>query len=145
MPPANPGRFTEALELGLYGLSKPPRNIASSTINEIKKSREFKEFKGNPKTKTFIAQFERAVDEEFFDHLFEEVVEPVGSDAAKACRKDWIENALWRRARDVLAAAEAGSPLSGVRRYRARAAAVGLLNGAIINAFPDLLKNRATP
>jgi CRISPR system Cascade subunit CasA len=104
--------------------------------------RDPKDPKAEGKAKIFIAQFERAVDEDFFQHLFEEVAEPIGSEAAKACRKCWIEKFLWPRARDALAAAEAGSPLSGVRRYRARAAAKGLLDGAIVNAFPDLLKRK---
>ncbi|NKB16322.1 MAG: hypothetical protein HC774_04735, partial [Sphingomonadales bacterium] len=34
--------------------------------------------------------------------MFEELTEPVGSEAT-ACRKDWIENGLWQRARDALA------------------------------------------
>ena len=101
---------------------------------------DFKDPKAKSKVEIFIAQFERAVDEDFFQHLFEEVAEPIGSEAAKACRKRWIENFIRPCARDALAAAEAGSPLSGVRRYRARAAAEGLLDGAIVNAFPDLLK-----
>lgn len=101
---------------------------------------DFQDPKAKAKAQTFLDQFDRAVDEDFFERLFEEVAEPVGSDAAKACRKAWIEDCLRARAREALAAAEAGSPLSGVRRYRARAAAQGLLDGAITNAFPDLLK-----
>lgn len=103
---------------------------------------DFKDPKAKGKADIFIAQFESAVDEDFFEHLFEEVAEPIGSEAAIVCRKRWIESCIWSRARDVLAAAEAGSPLSGVRRYRARAAAKGLLDGAIVNAFPDLLKRK---
>lgn len=106
---------------------------------------DFQDPKAKSKAQIFLAQFDRAVDEDFFERLFEEVAEPIGSDAAKACRKNWIEDCLWQRARDVLAAAEAGSPLSGVRRYRARAAAKGLLDGAIVNAFPDLLKRKPAP
>ena len=102
---------------------------------------DFKDPKAKAKAEVFITQFERTVDEDFFEHLFEEVAEPIGSEAATACRKRWIE-IVWQRARDALAAAEAGSPLSSVRRYRARAAAEGLLSGAIINAFPDLLKRK---
>ncbi len=103
---------------------------------------DFKDPKAKEKAEIFIAQFERAVDEQFFEHLFEEVAEPIGSEAAKACRKRWIEDLISPRAHDALAAAEAGSPLSGVRRYRARAAAKSLLDGAIVNAFPDLLKRK---
>lgn len=103
---------------------------------------DFKDPKAKGKAEIFVTQFERAVDEDFFERLLEEVVEPIGSDAANACRQRWIEDVIWLRARDALAAAEAGSPLSCVRRYRARAAAKGLLDGAIVNAFPDLLKRK---
>jgi hypothetical protein len=132
-------KVSEALNLALFGMNRSLPDLKRSTVDEIKKSRDFRELKGKAKTKTFIAQFERAVDEDFFEHLFEEVGESIGSEAAKACRKRWIE-LIWQRAGDALAAAEAGSPLSGVRRYRARAAAKGLLDGAIANAFSDLLK-----
>lgn len=103
---------------------------------------DFRDPKAKEKAANFIAQFESAVDEDFFEHLFEEVAEPIGSPAALACRKHWIEKFLWRYARDALAAAEAASPLSAVRRYRARAAAQAVLDGAIVNAFPDHLKRR---
>jgi CRISPR system Cascade subunit CasA len=102
---------------------------------------DFKDPKAKAKAEVFITQFERAVDEDFFEHLFEEVAAPLASEAARACRKRWIE-IIWQRACDALAAAEAGSPLSGVRRYRARAAAEGVLDGAIVNAFPDFLKRK---
>ena len=104
---------------------------------------DFGDPKAKGKAEIFVAQFERSVDEHFFEHLFEEVAEPIGSEAAKASRKFWIEEFIWPRAHDALAAAEAGSPLSGVRRYRARAAARGLLDGAIVNLFPDLLKRKS--
>lgn len=136
-------KASAALELALFGLERPPEDLKHETVEEIKKSREFKKFKGEAKTKVVISRFEDAVDEDFFERLFEEVAKPVGSDEAKACRESWIEKDLWPRARDALAAAEAGSPLSGVRRYRARAAAQALLDGAIVNAFPDHLKRRA--
>ncbi len=102
---------------------------------------DFKDPKAKVKAEVFIAQFERAVDEDFFEHLFEEVAAQLGSEAVTTCRKRWIE-IVWQRARDALAAAEAGSPLSGVRRYRARAAAEGVLDGAIVNAFPDFFKRK---
>lgn len=101
---------------------------------------DFQDPKAKAKAQIFLGQFDRAVDEDFFERLFEEAAEPIGSDAAKICRKRWIEKHLWQRARGALAAAEAGSPLSGVRRYRARAAAKSLLDGAIVNSFPDHFK-----
>ena len=125
---------TRASDALLFSL----RMLLEGAPKELKRRRRPEEIK---RTNHFITQFERAVDEDFFGHLFEEVAAPLGSEAARACRKRWIE-IIWQRARDALAAAEAGSPLSGVRRYRARATAEGLLDGAIVNAFPDLLKRK---
>ena len=122
--------------------SKALRPALFSLYQAAPEKLDFKDPKSKGKAQIFLDQFERAVDEDFFERLFEEVAEPIGSDAAKAHRKRWIEQYLWPRARDALAAAEAGSPLSGVRRYRARAAAQALLDGAIVNAFPDLLKRK---
>ena len=72
---------------------------------------DFQDPKAKTKAQIFLDQFDRAVDEDFFERLFKEVDEQAGSDPAKACRKEWIENCLWARARDALAAAETGSPL----------------------------------
>lgn len=102
---------------------------------------DFADPKAKAKAEIIVAQFERAVDAEFFEHLMGEAVEPVGSDAARARRKTWLEF-LWQGARETLAAAEAGSPLSGVRRYRARAAAEALLDNAIVSSFPHDLKRK---
>lgn len=101
---------------------------------------DFKDPKAEAKAKIFIAQFERAVDEDFFERLFEELPETEDSDAAKVHRRRWLFS-LETRAREALAAAAAGSPLSSVRRYRARAGAESLLTGSIRNTFPDLLKS----
>ena len=135
-------KVAAGLELALFGIAQPPSDLKSGTIKEIKKSREFREFKGKAKTKVFISRFDRSVDADFFERLFEELPETPGSQAAKAHRRRWLLD-LKGRARDALAAAEAGSPLSGVRRYRARAAAENLLDGAINNAFGELLKSEA--
>jgi CRISPR system Cascade subunit CasA len=128
--------ISKALRPALFALYQAPKEI---NLKDPERSINRQDPKSKAKAKIFIAQFERAVDEDFFERLFEEVAEPVGSEAATACRKRWIERYIWQRARDALAAAEAGSPLSGVRRYRARAAAEHLLNGAIVNAFLDLV------
>ncbi|NSL72739.1 hypothetical protein C6Y62_13065 [Hyphomicrobium sulfonivorans] len=103
---------------------------------------DFKDPKAKAKAETSVDQFESAVDEDFFDHLFDEVAEPTGSAAANECRRRWIEECLWPSARNALAAAEVGSPFSGVRCYRARGAAKAKLDGAILGAFPDLLKRK---
>jgi len=47
---------------------------------------------------------------------------------------------LKARAGDILATAEAGSPLSHVRRYRARAAAQSVLDSAFQNAFESWIR-----
>jgi len=122
-------------------VAKALRPALFSLLQGAPENLDFKDPKANGKADIFVAQFERSVDEDFFEHLFAEAIEAPGSEAATACRKQWLELTR-QRARDALAAAEAGSPLSGVRRYRARAAAESLLDGAIINCFPDLLKRR---
>ena len=96
---------------------------------------------GDPKAKVkaelYLAAFNRSVDEDFFDRLFDELVEEPESDAARQQRRTWIDF-LEARAMAVLATAEAGSPLSHVRRYRARAAAERVLVGALRRHFKDV-------
>jgi CRISPR system Cascade subunit CasA len=98
--------------------------------------------KAKGKADIFVSAFDRAVDVDFFDRLFEELVEAPGSAAARAQRRAWIE-LLGMRAGAVLATAETGSPLSHVRRYRARAAAERVLEGAIRNHFRDVFNEAA--
>jgi hypothetical protein len=74
-----------------------------------------------------LAEFETMVDADFFERLWEELALPEGTVEAARVRASWL-NDLLARARDVLAAAEAGSPQSSVRSYRARARAEGTLN-----------------
>lgn len=96
---------------------------------------------GDPKAKMkaapLIARFEQRVDESFFERLFDELGEDAHSVAAHDKRRKWIEE-LRGHALDILAIAESGSPLSYIRRYRARAAAVDVLLGSIRNQFTDL-------
>lgn len=97
---------------------------------------DFKDPKADTKAKAFITRFEQRVDETFFDHLFDELAAAQDADAAKAARKAWLEE-LVTHALEILSIAESGSPLSHIRRYRARAAAESVLRGAIRNQFPD--------
>jgi hypothetical protein len=69
------------------------------------------------------------------------VVEEPESYGARRQRRNWI-NFLEERAKVALAAAEAGSPLSHVRRYRARAAAERMLVGALRRHFKDISTRR---
>ncbi|MBX3569850.1 MAG: type I-E CRISPR-associated protein Cse1/CasA [Rhizobiaceae bacterium] len=65
----------------------------------------------------YLDQFQRLVDDDFFDRLFEEFsVEP--ADDALAARKAWLLDLL-RRTREILKAAEAGAPTSTMRHHRA--------------------------
>jgi CRISPR system Cascade subunit CasA len=98
--------------------------------------------KAKGKADIFVTAFDRSVDEDFFDRLFEELVEAPESAAARIQRRTWIE-LLATRARAVLGTAEAGSPLSHVRRYRSRAAAERVLEGAIRNHFRDVFNEAA--
>lgn len=98
---------------------------------------DYNDPKAKAKADTFIRRFEQLVDADFFEHLFAELPETAHSDAAKGKRRAWIEE-LGQRARDILAIAESGSPLSQVHRYRARAKARSVLSDAIECQFKDL-------
>jgi CRISPR system Cascade subunit CasA len=93
--------------------------------------------KAKGKAALHLSAFDRAVDATFFDRLFDELVQEPESEGAKQQRHIWI-NSLKERALEVLATAEAGSPLSHVRRYRARAAAERVLIGAMRRHFEDI-------
>jgi hypothetical protein len=98
--------------------------------------------KAKGKAEPYLAAFNRLVDEDFFDRLFGELVEKPETEAALKQRREWIES-LEERALAVLATAEAGSPLSQVRRYRARAAAERVLVGALRRHFKDIFSEAA--
>ena len=91
------------------------------------------------KVEPFLSRFDREVDSDFFEHLFDELSEDSDPPAARRLRRAWLMQ-LKERAGDVLATAEAGSPLSHVRRYRARAAAKSVLDSAFRNAFDSWLR-----
>lgn len=65
----------------------------------------------------YLDQFQRRVDEDFFERLFEEFSVESG-EAALAVRKAWLEDLLGR-ARSILREAEAGAPTSTMRHHRA--------------------------
>ena len=98
--------------------------------------------KAKGKAELYLAAYTRSVDEDFFERLFGELVEEPESDAARQQRRTWIES-LEARAIAVLPTAEAGSPLSHVRRYRARAAAERVLVGALRRHFKDVFSEAA--
>ena len=83
----------------------------------------------------FLGRFESEIDQDFFERLFAEV--EVDSDAAKReTRADWL-NELRRRALALLRAAEAGSPVSSIRRYRALVRAESAFNNSFYKSFRD--------
>lgn len=87
------------------------------------------------KSEPYLAAFDREIDAGFFEALFEEVTLD-DHDAKADARRRWLLD-LKSRAEDILATAEAGSPLSLVRRYQARAAAHRVLQGAFLRVFAD--------
>ncbi len=90
------------------------------------------------KSMPFLAAFDHEIDSQFFDALFDELAEPEGSAAARAKRREWLLH-LKDLADGTLATAEAGSPLSHVRRYKTRAAAQRVLDGAFHRVFGNML------
>jgi hypothetical protein len=71
----------------------------------------------------------------FFERLFTEV--EADSDAAKReTRADWLSE-LRRRALALLRTAEAGSPVSSIRRYRAWVRAESAFNNSFYKSFRD--------
>ncbi len=99
---------------------------------------DFKDPKAKGKADVLLARFEQRVDADFFERLFDELTDDPHSAPAQAKRRAWLLE-LETHARDILAIAESGSPLSFVRRYRARAAAESVLAGAIRNHFKDIV------
>lgn len=83
----------------------------------------------------FLETFEQEVDGDFFEQLFREV-EAEDDPARVAVRATWLAE-LRHRARVILAQAEAGSPVSAVRQYRARVRAESAFDGSFNKAFSD--------
>lgn len=104
---------------------------------------DFRDPKAIGKARPHLKTFDRAVDALFFGpHLFCELIAEPDTEAARKNRRDWI-NLLKAEALSVLATAETGSPLSHVRRYRARAAAERVLVGAFHHHFKDIFSEAA--
>ncbi len=83
----------------------------------------------------FLERLEAAIDDTFFPHLFAEI--EVEDDEAKAAlRAAWLAMLL-RRAEAILADAEAGTPGSAMRRYRAHVRAEAALRGIFHGTFRD--------
>ena len=94
---------------------------------------DFKHTASNKKADIFLAALDREIDRTFFEDLFNELAED-DLDKRTDIRKLWLLR-LKTHAEDQLAAAEAGSPLSFVRRYHSRAAAVDRLQRSFFVAF----------
>lgn len=101
---------------------------------------DFKDPKAKTKAEPHIAAFERLVDARFFTFLFDELT--AVPEETEVHRRQWV-HFLRDCARDVLATAETGSPISHVRRYRARAAAESTLEGAMRRQFSNYFKEAA--
>lgn len=94
---------------------------------------DYKHVASNKKASNFLTALDREVDRTFFDDLFVELTEG-DYDARDQIRRDWLLR-LKGCAERQLATAEAGSPISHVRRYMSRAAAESRLQGMFFSAF----------
>ena len=83
----------------------------------------------------FLDRFETEIDRDFFDALFAEV-ETEGDPAKRAARAVWLDD-LRFRALALLRAAEAGSPLSSIRRHRALVRAESAFHNSFFKSFRD--------
>lgn len=83
----------------------------------------------------FLDRFETEVDRDFFEALFAEV-ETEGDAAKREKRAAWLDD-LRFRAMALLRAAEAGSPVSSIRRHRALVRAESALHNSFYKSFRD--------
>lgn len=90
------------------------------------------------KSAAHLSVLDRTIDRTFFEDLFDELAAENPDDANKA-RNAWLRR-MKVHAGDILATAEAGSPLSLVRRYQTRAAAESVLDGAFRRVFPEVFE-----
>jgi CRISPR system Cascade subunit CasA len=87
----------------------------------------------------FLDMFETEIDRDFFERLFEEI--EIGGDTdlrlaeQRSVRINWLID-LRARAEAILKAAEAGSPTSAVRHYRAWVRAERAFQGGISRVLP---------
>lgn len=85
----------------------------------------------------FLTRFDAEVDRTFFDDLWFEAEHLEEPEQKTVVRGAWIRK-MRGIGRDVLRTAEAGSPASAVRSYRAMARAEGAFDRAFAKAFPDV-------
>jgi CRISPR system Cascade subunit CasA len=90
----------------------------------------------------FLDRFETEIDRDFFEALFAEV-EAEGDATKRETCAAWLRD-LRSRARDVLRAAEAGSPTSSIRSHRAVVRAESAFDNSFYKSFRDpyFLKDR---
>jgi CRISPR system Cascade subunit CasA len=104
---------------------------------------DYKHVASNRKSDIFLSALDREIDHIFFNDLFFELSED-DHDVRDQIRRDWLLR-LKAIAQAQLATAEAGSPISHVRRYMSRAAAESRLSSAFFAAFaPYFPKARGT-
>ena len=94
---------------------------------------DYKHVASNKKADIFLSALDHEIDRAFFDDLFAELIED-DHDTREQLRRDWLLR-IKRHAERQLATAEAGSPISHVRRYMSRAAAELRLRGAFFSTF----------
>jgi CRISPR system Cascade subunit CasA len=91
------------------------------------------------KAAPFLAAFDRGVDRDFFEALFEELA--ATKEATKiAARRKWLGN-LKTLGAIQLEAAKAGTPRSGIRRYQAKGAADCKFEQAFRRQFSATMEN----
>jgi hypothetical protein len=83
----------------------------------------------------FLDRFEAEVDRDFFEALFAEVEAESEATKRETCAA-WLTE-LRRRALDLLKAAEAGSPVSSIRRHRALVRAESAFHNSFFKSFRD--------
>jgi len=120
---AEAGAVRAALRLGLMTLFQngPARDAFSPRDPSSSRHAE-----------PFLDRFQRLVDRDFVESLFEEFAAGQG-DIASKLRVEWLSE-LRRRAHRILKAADAGSPRSAVRHHRALVRATAALDRGFYGA-----------
>jgi CRISPR system Cascade subunit CasA len=80
----------------------------------------------------WVDRFDRAVDREFFDHLWQSTGQPV-----EVAVTAWVAR-LARHARTLLARAVGATPVPSVRRFRAESTMWRVFGGRLRKEFPDV-------
>ena len=118
------GLVRKALRFGLMMLfQNGPTDFRPTDPNSAKRA--------NP----FLDRLELEIDRDFFDALFAEV-ETEGDTAKRESRAAWLED-MRIRALALLRAAEAGSPVSSIRQYRALVRAESAFHNSFYKSFRD--------